>query len=53
MDAGLRLTSTAFAYGEIVWSDAPMQASSSKAANAARERWCHEKQGHRTISYKP
>ena len=27
-------------------SDAPMQASSSKAANAARERWCHERQGH-------
>ena len=46
MDARLRLTSAAFAYGEIVWVRRPDAGVKSKAANVARERWCHKKQGH-------
>ena len=50
---GARLTSVAFAYGEIVWVRRPVQASSWQEAKASSRRWCHEKRVTRTISYKP
>ena len=46
VDAMVRKTSALLCTAKSCGSDAPMQALSFGVANAARERWCHNKQGH-------